>query len=37
MYVGEFRDGLLAAMRQFDDEESAFDYAEAQMRSTATD
>ena len=27
-YVFEFRDGLLAAIRQFDDEESAFAYAE---------
>lgn len=35
-YVGEFRDGLLASMRQFDDEESAFACAENLVRSSET-
>jgi class 3 adenylate cyclase len=32
IYVGEFHDGLLATMRQFDDEEAAFAYAEERIR-----
>ena len=31
IYVGELRDGLLASMRQFDDEAAAFNYAEARI------
>ena len=36
IYVAEFRDGLLASMRQFEDEESAFAYTESSLRVPAT-
>jgi len=38
LYVGEFRDGLLASMREFDldDEEGAFAYAEDRIRASAS-
>ena len=36
IYVGEFRDGLLASMRQFEDEETAFAYADECVRVPAT-
>ena len=36
IYVGEFRGGLLASMRQFEDEDDAFAYAEARVRTPPT-
>ena len=35
IYVGEFGAGLLASMREFDEEEEAFAYAEARVRTAA--
>ena len=35
IYVGEFAAGLLASMREFDEEEEAFAYAEARVRTAA--
>ncbi|MEI6251202.1 MAG: tetratricopeptide repeat protein [Mycobacteriaceae bacterium] len=36
LYVGEFRGGLFASMRQFEDEEAAFAYAQERMRTAGS-